>query len=90
MYFRNLYLGSGSGNDGGRMYSSSLNSSYLSRGSDVSSFFSCYFVVITLYLLMYFFLQVGGGSSYSSTSLYSGRGLSGSGYVGSGGSSSYY
>ncbi|CAD5175471.1 unnamed protein product [Musa acuminata subsp. malaccensis] len=59
--------GSGSGNDGGRMYSSSLNSSYLSRGSDV-----------------------GGGSSYSSTSLYSGRGLSGSGYVGSGGSSSYY
>lgn len=55
MYFRNLYLGSGSGNDGGRMYSSGLNSSYLSRGSDVSSFLSCYFVVITLYFLIYFF-----------------------------------
>ncbi|RRT77396.1 hypothetical protein B296_00028691 [Ensete ventricosum] len=90
MYFQNLYLGSGSGNDDGRMYSSSLNSSYLSRGSDVSSFLSCYFVIITLYLLIYFLLQVGGVSSYSSTSLYSGRGLSGSGYVGGGGSSSYY
>ncbi|RWW04649.1 hypothetical protein GW17_00032113 [Ensete ventricosum] len=90
MYFQNLYLGSGSGNDDGRMYSSSLNSSYLSRGSDVSSFLSFYFVIITLYLLIYFLLQVGGGSSYSSTSLYSGRGLSGSGYVGGGGSSSYY
>lgn len=53
-----IYVGSVSGSDVGGLYSSSFSSSYLSRGSDVSSSLFCLLCSYILHLTSFLFARL--------------------------------